>query len=176
MRCAVDLDEVLLALHRRHDPCRPRADVQASLEGSQRLESNHRRRSAELDVVGARAGPSDVHPVSLAAVTELDGTAHVRRSTGASPARRREEAGLVHVAFGLVGVDRGDEEGEVGVAFDRDLALSGDAVDEVIVNPRLAHLGPGEDVEEEPLVRASAVDHDGRLVESAPQPDPCFIP
>ena len=176
VRCAVDLDEMFVALHRRHDPCRPRSQVQASLEGSQRLESDHRRHSAELDVVRARAQAVDVHPVRVAAVKELDGAADLGRRARTSPARRREEAGLVHVAFRLVGVDRGDQEGEVGVTFDGDLALSGDAVDERIVDPRLAHLGPGEDVEEEPLVRAPAIDHDRRLVESAPQPDPCLVP
>ena len=64
VRSAVDLDEMLVALHGRHDPCRSRSQVQAPLERSQRLESNHRGRPVELDGVRARAGAGDVHPVA----------------------------------------------------------------------------------------------------------------
>ena len=109
----------------------------------------------------------DVHAVAVAAVTELDRAAHLGCGTGATAVGRREEAELIHGAFGLVGVDRGDQQGEVGVAFDGDLAVGGEAVDERVVDPRLAHLGAVEHVEQEPLVRAAAVDHDRRLVEGA---------
>ena len=108
----------------------------------------------------------------MAAVAELDRPADLGRGSWATAASRREEAGLIDGALGLVGVDRGDEQGEVGVALDGDLACGGDAVDEGVVDPRFAHLGPGEHVEQEPLVRAAPVDHDRRLVEGPPEPEP----
>ena len=95
--------------------------------------------------------------------------------TGATAVGRGEEAELIHAALGLVGVDRSDQQGDVGVAFDGDLALRGEAVDERVVDPSVADLGAVEHVEQESLVRAAAVDHDGRLVEGAPQADPCLV-
>ena len=69
VRCAVDLDEMLVALHGRHDPRRSRSEVQPPLERPERLEADHRRRPVELDGVGVRAEAVDVQPVAVAAVS-----------------------------------------------------------------------------------------------------------
>ena len=64
----------------------------------------------------------------------------MRPTSGAVRGRPRwadaKKRSLIHAALGLVGVDRGDEQGEVGVAFDGDLALRGEAVDEGVVDVR----------------------------------------
>ena len=85
-----------LAVHGRHDPRRPRSEVEPSLEGSERLEVDQRVRFVQLDDVGARTGPRHLQLVPVATMAELDHPADIGDGSRATPPSRGEEAGLIN--------------------------------------------------------------------------------
>ena len=170
MRHAVDLDEVVGALDRRHDAGAAPAEPHPALEAADALDAQIDRGAVDLHAVAVRAETPNGDAVGGAAVAELDDPPHRRVGLGPAPAGPTVEAGLVDRDVGVERVDRGGKHGDVGVAGRERLAARREPVEPGVVELAGAHLGPVEEAEEEPLVgRATAYDDRG-LDQCAPQP------
>ena len=173
---ALHLDEVRAALHEReHAPARARAEqaplggLEAPLPqgGAQPLDAHVHAAAVLLHPVAVHGGAPHRDPVGLPALPQL----HRARGLGPHlrpPARGGgQEARLLGVRLGLVGLDRGAHQRQLGVAARGLLPARDEAVEEAHVEPPRAHLLAVEEVEQERLVRRAPAQDDRRLGEAA---------
>ena len=176
---ALHLDEVRAPLHQReHAPGRARAE-QAPLGGleaplpqgcAQPLDAHVHPASVLLHAVAVHGGAPHRDPVRLPSLPQL----HRARGLGPHlrpPARGGgQEARLLGVRLGLVGLDGGAHQRQLGVAARGLLPASDEAVEEAHVEPPQAHLLAVDEVEQERLVRRAPAQDDRRLGEAPREP------
>ena len=171
----VDLDELHGAVRGGDQAVRPAADADPARVGPDPLEVGLHR-----DDLAARLG--DGHPEALrpgavdgdlvgrAAQLEVDRAPDVVLHLGATAPGRLEQAGALDGLGLLVGLDAGDDQGHARVLAGHEAALAAHPVDPAGVGGAVDDLGLVEQVEDERLVRGTALDDDRRLPHRAAQP------
>ena len=153
-------------------PERSPADGRAGCALGRGARRRRQRGAVELDWY--RAGPpSPTHePVGLPAVAQLDLARRSRsRAWGRPRAGRVEEAAPARAPAALAGIERGGDEGDVGVARRQSARRRRSSrSSHAGVDVAGAHLGPLEQVEQERLVRRAAA-HDHGQSATAPGAD-----
>jgi hypothetical protein len=167
VRNAVDLDEQIGALERGERPVRLAAQLESSLVGANTVDGHLDRRAVHGDTVPAGTELGDREAVALTPVTEVDRADRARAGLGPTAARERVEARAVGGGLGLAQLDRRLHQRDVGVPHGDDVTAQLHPVEPGRVDLARAHLGPVEQIEQEPLVRRPAVDYHHRLGERA---------
>ena len=173
---AVDLDEVVGTLRHRQHAERAPADGQASLEAPGAVHDHVDAGSVALehDPVVRRLRAGHPQPVGLADDADVDLVPHLVADLGTAALGGEEQAALLAELVGLVGLDRGREQGDVDAARRR-VAVGHHRVEPGGVRGAPGDLGPGEQVEQERLVGRAALDDDGGLPDRAGQPGPGLV-
>ena len=169
VRDAVDLDEQVAVLQRRHRPVRAPAVAQPALVLGDRLDLGLDARAVDLDAIAAGAGLADADAVARAAVQEVELVADVRLRVRAPAPGERVEAAAVRGGGRVAQRDRRLHERGVGVAHRLHVALRLQAVEPAGVDLAVPQLRAAEQLEQEPLVGGALVERDHRVGDRAAQ-------
>ena len=123
-----------------------------------------------------RADLGDGHPVGHTTQLEVDGAPDLVADLRPPAAGRLEQPAALDLLLVLVGLDRGGDHGDAGVAVGRQTALGADPVDPAGVGAPVDHLGLVEQVEHEALVGRAALDDHGGLGHGPAQPGQRLVP
>ena len=115
----------------------------------------------EADLEAGGSDLRDGDPVGGATQLQVDGPADLVLGLGAAATRGGQEVQALGVRLLLVRLDRGGDQGDAGVPFRLQTALTADPVDPAGVGAAVDDLGLVEQFEQEALVRGAALDQTG---------------
>jgi hypothetical protein len=167
---AVDLDEQVGVLQRRHRPVGAPVVGEPALVLGERLDGRLDAGVVDLDEVAPGRGLADAEAVARAAVQEVDGAAHVGLGVRAPAAGERVEAGPLGGGGGVAERDRRLHKRGVGVAHGLHVARGLQAVQPARVDLAGAQLRAAQELQQEALVGRALVDRDHRVRDGAAQP------
>ena len=170
----VDLQQVIRAVDDGVDRERPPADRKPAREAPDGLDPHVDGRAVGLDLVTTRTGLRDGETVGLPSVAEIDRAADLVARSGPAAIRGGVEGSALELLLGVVDVDGGGEQGDVGVARWQVATRGDEAVQPSGVGRAGDHLRAVEQVEQERLVRRPATHHHARLRQGTAHTRPCL--